>query len=84
MILRDKLAPWVKDSGVDPSGLGRWSWYLLEGTEGHQTRVISAYAPCGSTASNSATYYQQQARYIKIKGLKTNPNKMFRKDLLRH
>jgi hypothetical protein len=22
---------YVSTSGVDPSGLGRWSWYLLEG-----------------------------------------------------
>ena len=73
----------MTDSGVDPSGLGRWSWYLLEGEEGFRSRVISAYAPCGSAASKEETYYQQQARYITEKGLRdTNPKKMFREDLL--
>ena len=83
VILREELVPLVKDLEVDPSGLCRWSWYLLEGSEGHRSRVISAYSPCVSAASKSKTYYQQQARYIKIKGLKTNPKEMFRKDLLR-
>ena len=83
VILRDELAAYVTNSGADPSGLGRWSWYLLEGEEGYRTRVISAYAPCGSTASKDETYYQQQARYITEKGLKnTNPKKMFRQDIL--
>ena len=83
VILRDELVAYVTNSGADPSGLGRWSWYLLEGEEGFRTRVISAYAPCGSAASKEETYYQQQARYITEKGLKNmNPKKMFRDDLL--
>ena len=73
----------MKDWGVDASGLGRWSWYLLEGKENRRSRIVLAYAPCGSAASESTTYYQQQARYIKTKGLKTNSKEMFRKDLLR-
>ena len=34
IILRDELAAYVTNSGADPSGLGKWSWYLLEGEEG--------------------------------------------------
>ena len=30
-ILREKLTAYVTNSGVDPSGLGWWLWYLLEG-----------------------------------------------------
>jgi hypothetical protein len=81
-ILREELTAHVTTSGVDPSGLGRWSWYLLEGEEGYRTRVVTAYAPCGSAASRSETYYQQQMRYITEKALKTNPKQMFREDLL--
>lgn len=54
-ILRGELTAYVKDSGVDPSGLGRWSWYLLQGKEGFSTRVITAYTPCGSAASRKKT-----------------------------
>ena len=73
---------YVTTSGVDPSGLGRWSWYLLEGKEGYQARVITAYAHGGSTVNRSATYYRQQVRYIAEKALKTSPKQMVREDLL--
>ena len=62
--MREELTAYMTTSGVDPSGLGRWSWYLLEGEEGYQTRVVTAHTPCGSTAIETETYYQQQARYI--------------------
>ena len=29
-IINEQLCSYVKDSGVDHTGLGRWSWYLLE------------------------------------------------------
>ena len=60
-----------------PPGLGRWSWYLLEGGKGHRTMILTAYARCRSKASKSFTYYHQQVTYIKAMGLKTNPKKMF-------
>ena len=81
-VLREELTAYVKDSGTDPSNLGRWSWYLLEGEEGVRTRVVTAYAPCGSAASKKETYYKQQVRYITEKALHTNPKAMFREDLL--
>ena len=82
LVLREALAPYITDYGVDPSGLGRWSWYQLEGSEGTKTRIVSTYAPTGSLASREETYWKQQVRYITKKGLKTNPKEMFRKDLL--
>ena len=81
-IINEQLCSYVKDSGVDHTGLGRWSWYLLEGEPGYKTRVITAYAPCGDKTSDIATVYKQQWRYIQEKGLKTNPKSMFREDLL--
>ena len=81
-IINEQLCSYIKDSGVDHTGLGRWSWYLLEGEPGYKTRVITAYAPCGDKTSDIATVYKQQWRYIQEKGLKTNPKSMFREDLL--
>ena len=52
-IMREELTAYVTRSGVDPSGLGQWSWYLLEGVKGYQTRVVTAYTPCGRSACNS-------------------------------
>ena len=72
----------MEDLGVDPPGLGRWSWYLLKRSKRVKTSVIPAYAPCGSAASKKETYWQQQVRYVTKKGLKTHPKGMFRKDIL--
>ena len=72
---------YVTTSGVNPSGLGCWSWHLLEGEEGYHTRVVTSYAPCDSTESRPDTYYQQKLRYITKKALKTTPKHMFQEDL---
>ncbi len=82
-ILRDRLANYVKpdDTGGDPTGLGRWSWYLLEGSPGHKTRVITAYAPCGGSSSSEGTYHHHNLNYIRTEGLRTNPKDMYRDDL---
>ena len=63
-IIKDSLSAYVKTSGTDHTGLGRWSWYLLEGEPSHFTYVITAYAPCGNKDSGDATYFKQNERYI--------------------
>ena len=81
-ILREELTTYINTSGVDPSKLGHWSWYLLEGEERYQTRVVTAYVPCGSTVRNTGTYYQQQVRYIVETAPKTIPKEMSQEDIL--
>jgi hypothetical protein len=49
---------------LDSKGLGRWIWILLGGTNGHNTRVITAYNPCKNRNVNLGTTYQQQQRYF--------------------
>jgi len=39
----------VKSTGVDETGLGRWSWILFEGKHNFRTRIISGYVPCKSS-----------------------------------
>ena len=50
------------DSGTEETGLGRWSWYKVEGEKGHKSYVITAYAPCGNATSKPRTYYKQHER----------------------
>ena len=72
----------VVDKGNDHTGLGRWSWYLVEGEPGHRTYVMTVYASCGNVGVGDHTFYKQQERYIQEKVLKTNPKALFRDDLL--
>ena len=55
---------YIRKTGEDDKGLGRWSWILLGGNNKHQTRIISAYNPCKNKNVNSETTYQQQRRYF--------------------
>ena len=50
----------IRTVGKDEEGLGRWSWILFGGSDGHTTRLITAYNPCKSGRINSGTSYQQQ------------------------
>ncbi len=72
----------IRKVGKDKEGLGRWSWILFGGSDGHTTRLITAYNPCKSGRINSGTSYQQQRRYFitKKKDL-TCPRILFRRHL---
>ena len=40
-----------KSTGMDHTGLVRWSWYTMEREHGVRTRIIMAYAPVGGKDS---------------------------------
>jgi hypothetical protein len=73
---------YIRKMGKDEEGLGRWSWILLGGSDGHMTRLITAYNPCKSGKTNSGTSYQQQRRHfiVRKKDL-TCPRTLFRRHL---
>lgn len=64
-------------SGTDESGLGRWSWILLEGHKGVRVRVITAYNPCKTRPCQLSTVYAQHRRYFLSKNNNTCPRIMF-------
>ena len=73
---------YIRKVGKDEEGLGRWSWILLGGSDGHMTRLITAYNPCKSGKANSGTSYQQQRRhFILQKQDLTCPRTLFRRHL---
>ncbi len=51
---------YIKKTGQDNEGLGRWCWILLCGTSGYNTWVITAYNPCKNKYVNLGMTYQQQ------------------------
>jgi hypothetical protein len=79
-----KSTGYIKKTGQDSKGLGRWSWILLDGMNGHNTWVITAYNPCKNRNMNLGTMYQQQQRYFitKKKDL-TCPLVLFRNHLIK-
>ena len=73
---------YIQKMGKDEEGLGRWSWILLGGSDGHMTRLITAYNPCKSGKANSGTSYQQQRRHFIVRRKDiTCPRTLFRQHL---
>jgi hypothetical protein len=75
---------YIKKTGGDSKGLGRWSWILCSGTNGHSTQVITTYNLCKNTNTNLGTTYQQQRQYFitKKKDL-TSPLVLFQEHLVK-
>ena len=74
------LATRVVKTGGDFTSLGRWSW-LLVGTGGRHTRIITAYQPCRSRRDGYSTSYNQQRCFCRSKGMRSCPRKLFRDQL---
>ena len=80
------LAGYVTATGVDPTGLGWWSWIQVGAGE-HRTRIISAYQPCRGTGRvrlgregqllHGGPVAAQHDQYFRKKGIFTTPRKAF-------
>ncbi len=79
-----EMTAYIKKTGQDSEGLGRWSWVQYSGANGHSTQVIMVYNPCKNKNVNLGTTYQQQRQYFitKKKDL-TCPLVLFCKHLLK-
>jgi hypothetical protein len=77
-----QLASKVSDVGSDD--LGQWSWMLFNGRNGHKVRIVVAYQPVPSKATQSGSVYQQHRCQQVADGLppSTNPHTKFRNDLV--
>lgn len=88
-VLMARLASFVLGWGRDPTGLGRWVWFLV-GTGSRCTIIVVAYRPCKPTKSarkdfqrGMLTVWSQQRRYFRKRGLRGSPRARFAADLLR-
>ena len=66
-------------SGVDPRGLGRWSWIRLTGKNSLTTRVIMAYCPIKNP--NPSRCYAQQIQGLLLQDIQSCPRRQFWVDL---
>ena len=69
------MAHRYKQSGFDSSGLGRWSWVLVSGTQNRVTRLVTVYVPQKNNKGINTVYSQQIAH------LKQDPIPIFWRDL---
>lgn len=70
-------------SGMDTTGLARWSYMTFTGREGYVTTIIVGYNPCRTTSSQQSTSYQLQRSYFTLVRKDTLcPRRHFREDLL--
>jgi len=58
----------ITSSGVDPSGLGRWSWFQLQGHAGCSVHIICGYCPVEKEKSHLQSVYSQQKCHLESLG----------------
>jgi hypothetical protein len=66
VITTKSLTPRCASRGGDPTGLGRWAWTCIEGTDGFHTRLVSVYRPCKPSTKGAGTVYEQHRRFFGI------------------
>jgi hypothetical protein len=64
VITTTALTPRCCSQGGDPTGLGRWAWTRLEGSNGFHTRIVSVYRPCVPSGQGSGTVFEQHRRFF--------------------
>ena len=69
----------VRSKGNDPTGLGRWTWSLLEGKQHHLTRIVSVYRPSISSGEN--TVDAQHTDYLRSNDDLRSPRQAIYEDL---
>ena len=74
----------VKQHGMDPHGLGRWSYTTITGKHGHDVLVVTAYQVCKQSINSvgAQSSYAQQWHLLRQSGdPNPNPRKRFIQDL---
>jgi hypothetical protein len=69
----------VSKSGLDPTGLGRWTWTSYQGRSFVSLKVVAAYRPCLSDGPSST--YSQQVNYLYDQNGDRCPRLAFLEDL---
>lgn len=71
----------VVETGVDPSGLGRWCWVRFSSSGGSSTTVFVAYRPVRQSREHLLSTYMQHSRYFESIGDRTCPRRAFMRDI---
>jgi hypothetical protein len=83
-IVTDGYTGRIAESGVDPRGLGRWSFVRIKGKTDARILVVTVYQVCKSSinASGDSTAFSQQWNLLRAAGIDSpNPRAQFSSDL---
>ncbi len=86
-LIVDRWTSRVQSSGMDPYGLGRWSYIVLRGKKDINLCIVTAYRVCKDKYTGPKTAYQQQRRQLSAMFRSQNnvvdpdPNRQFILDL---
>jgi hypothetical protein len=67
--------------GGDDSGLGRWTWHVLQGQQNRVLRVVTAYRPVRNM-SNAGSVWNQHQYHSALHQLDGNPHDRWIRDLI--
>jgi hypothetical protein len=81
MVCRHEFLQYARKPSTDFRGLGRWCSWPFFCNPTHVTRIVVTYCPCPSKVKGLKTIYQQQTRYIQLRGLQTDLVELFDRDL---
>jgi hypothetical protein len=84
VVARGEICQYAKvtKGSNDHRKLGRWASMVFSSHPSQRFRLVSAYNVGKSKPEGLQTVYQQHIRYIQEEGLKTNPHRMMKEDLL--
>jgi exonuclease III len=80
ILSKNKIRHYTMGSGIDPSGLGRWTWSRYRGKGGMTLRIASVYCPCVNT-TGPLSVYKQHITHLQNTNDDRNPRKAFLEDL---
>ena len=79
MLTHGTLAHYSGGSGVDPSGLGQWTWTLFMGKGNMKLRMVSVYIPCANLTGELCVHAQHK-RHLQDQDDDRTPRKAFLED----
>ena len=69
------------ESGVNPTGLGQWSWSKFACKGGMIVRIITAYRPVQDRSNRPGTIFLQQEKHFANQKQSKNPRTAILEDL---
>ena len=65
ILAMNDIVPRINQTGHDDSGLGRWSWFKIQGKHRSTIRIVSAYCPCQPSSTSETGLHTVFAQHLR-------------------